>query len=122
MSGVDFRISSAQVGERTYVASLGGELDLHVAPQVDEHLVRLLLEHGARRIVVDLGGVTFVDSTILGVLVRTARRLATGGGELVLATDDARILRTLEVTGLDGHLRVHATLLDAVTTASVAAA
>ena len=81
--------------------TLAGELDLHDTPALaaafDE--VEAL---GARRVLVDLCAVPFVDSTILGVLVAASRRFET----LVLAVGDLRVLRVLEVTGLDRKLLV----------------
>jgi len=54
-----------------------------------------------RRFVVDVGAVTFIDSSGLGALVDLATRARAGGGTVVLAHPDRRILRLLELTALD---------------------
>ncbi|KKZ70437.1 hypothetical protein VO63_28980 [Streptomyces showdoensis] len=59
-------------------------------------------DEGATRVMLDLSGVTFGDSTFLNVLIRTHR-----SGELVLVGDSPRHLRKLfELTGTE-HLFRH---------------
>jgi anti-sigma B factor antagonist len=113
MSAVDFRISSAHLANDAYIVSLGGEVDLYTAPQLDQALQELT-SSGARRVVIDLAGAAFIDSTVLGVLLNALTRLDAGGGELVLVSDDHRILKLLEVTGLTRVFRIEATLTEAI--------
>jgi anti-sigma B factor antagonist len=113
MSAVDFRISSAHLADDAYIVSLGGEIDLYTAPQL-EHALQQLMASGARRVVIDLGGAAFIDSTVLGVLLSALTRLNAGGGELVLVSDDRRILKLLEVTGLGRVFRIEPTLTEAI--------
>jgi anti-sigma B factor antagonist len=113
MSTVDFRISSAHLADDAYIVSLGGEVDLYTAPQL-EHELGELTANGARRIVVDLSGAAFIDSTVLGVLLKALTRLDAGGGELILVSDDRRILKIFEVTGLGRVFRIAPTLTDAI--------
>jgi anti-sigma B factor antagonist len=115
---LDARIDSARIGRGVHVVALGGEIDLHTAPRLDEALFGAIHE-GAQRVLVDLAGTTFVDSTVLGVLLRAHRRLDDAGGRLVLVSNDPRILRTLELTGLDRTLAVESTLTESVAGLSV---
>jgi anti-sigma B factor antagonist len=113
MSAVDFRISSAHLANDAYIVSLGGEIDLYTAPQLEQALQELTAS-GARRVVIDLAGASFIDSTVLGVLLNALTRLDAGGGELVLVSDDHRILKLLEVTGLGRVFRIQSTLTAAI--------
>jgi anti-sigma B factor antagonist len=113
MSAIDFRINSAQLADDTYIVSLGGEIDLSTAPQLEGELSRLT-EAGARRLVIDLAGAEFVDSTVLGVLLKALTRLDAHAGELVLVSDDLRILKIFEVTGLGRVFRIEPTLTGAI--------
>ena len=110
---LDARIDSARIGRGVHVVALGGEIDLHTAPRLDEELFGAIGD-GAERLLVDLGGATFVDSTVLGVLLRAHRRLDDRGGRLVIVSDDPRILRTLELTGLDRTLSVERSLTETI--------
>ena len=113
MSTVDFRISSAHLADDAYIVSLGGEVDLYTAPQLEEELAALTAD-GAHRVIVDLAAAAFVDSTVLGVLLKALTRLDAGGGELILVSDDRRILKIFEVTGLGRVFRIAPTLTAAI--------
>ena len=113
MSAIDFRINCSALGASSYVVSVGGEADLHTAPELD-HELRSLAGDGVDKVVVDLSGASFIDSTLLGVLLRHHRKLRSGGGELVLAADDIRIRRTFEITGLDRTFTIERTLPEAI--------
>jgi anti-sigma B factor antagonist len=87
------------------VVELAGELDLYNA----EELRSALHDAAARkpaRLVIDLSGVEFIDSTALGVLVEIRRRLENRRAFL-LASAGRDVRRTLEVSGLDRHFGVH---------------
>lgn len=110
---VEFRISSAELGSGAQIVSLGGEVDVHTAPRLDEELARAT-GAGSRRVVVDLAGASFIDSTVVGVLLRAHERLGRDGGGLVLVSDDPRILRVFELTGLDRRLTIERSLAKAI--------
>jgi anti-sigma B factor antagonist len=91
---------------------LAGELDLYNAHAVRE----TLLEATARspeRLVVDLSEVLFVDSTVLGVLIESRATLANRRGFLLVAPG-VETRRALEISGLDRHFAVHASLDEAL--------
>lgn len=113
MQTLDARIDAARIGRGVHLVALGGEIDLHTAPRLDEALFGAIGE-GAQRVLVDLAGTTFIDSTVLGILVRAHRCLDDSGGRLVIVSDDPRILRTLAVTGLDRVLSVESSLTETV--------
>jgi anti-anti-sigma factor len=93
------------------VISLAGELDLYNADEVRAALADAI-EAQPERIVVDMAGVEFVDSTALGVLIEARSKL--GRPALVLCSPQLETRRTLQVSGLDRHLPVHDTLDDAL--------
>lgn len=86
-------------GEDVFVVSLAGEHDLYTAPMVQEEL-RSVIAAGARTIVVDLTKTTFLDSTMLHVLLG-ARNELRDAGRLLLVTNNATVKRVFEVTGID---------------------
>jgi anti-sigma B factor antagonist len=101
------------------VVSVGGELDLRVAPAFREAVERVI-DKGARRLLVDLSEVTFIDSTSIGVLVGALKRLRASGGSLELICTEKNVLRTLEVSGLDQEFRIHSSRDEALAGAVVA--
>jgi anti-anti-sigma factor len=108
-----FRMSSAELTDEAFIVTVSGEADALAAPTLQRELDSLTAD-GARELIVDLLRVPFVDSTVLGVLLRSARRLGTDGGTVVLVSDDPRIRRTFEVGGVVSSFRFESTLSEAV--------
>ncbi len=102
--------------EGVSVLSVRGEVDVSTAPRLRQSLVELA-EDGRKALVVDLDPVEFIDSTGLGVLVSGLKRFRTQGGDLILACSQPRILRVLEITGLDRAFTVCETVESAVSAA-----
>jgi anti-sigma B factor antagonist len=98
------------------VVSLAGELDLYNAHEVREALLECCSE-GPQRLVVDLSGVKFIDSTALGVLIEARTRMENRRAFL-LAAPGLETRRALEISGLDRHFSVHDSL-DAALAATV---
>jgi anti-sigma B factor antagonist len=113
VSALRFRRSIARESADCYVISLGGEIDLYVAPLVADAF-ETVAGHGAVCVVLDLGEAEFVDSTLLGLLTREVRRLRGVNGRLVIVCDDPRILRPFQLTGLDKLVPVTPTLAEAL--------
>jgi len=111
-AGVAFAISQREVDPETILITVQGELDLASAPNL-KWTLRDALGAGARRIVLDLAPVTFIDSTALGVLVGVRRSLA-AGSHLALAGADTDVLNIFELTGLDSTFDMFPTLDEAL--------
>lgn len=109
MSVPPFRATVAEIGSRIALVSLSGELDLYVERELRDALEAAELL-GAPTVVVDLSGVSFMDSTVCGILVGEARRRRADQGELVLVSNGSRTSRVLKVAGIDQVVAVHPTL------------
>lgn len=94
------------------IVRLRGELDVYNAGLLREALLEGA-GRGASRLVVDLAEVTFVDSTVLGVLVE-ARTHVPDRRAFLLAAAGFEVRRALEVSGLDRHFEVHDTVESAL--------
>jgi anti-sigma B factor antagonist len=94
------------------VVHLAGELDLYNAHEVREALIACC-DESPTRLVVDLSGVKFIDSTALGVLIEARTRLA-NRKSFLLAAPGLETRRALEISGLDKHFAVHESLDDAL--------
>jgi anti-sigma B factor antagonist len=77
-----------------------GDLDMASAPELRGHLHRAVSATGGW-VIVDLGGVHFVDSQGLGTLVGGLKRARTHGGDLRLVGPSGEVRRLLELTHLD---------------------
>ncbi|HEY2652669.1 MAG TPA: STAS domain-containing protein [Solirubrobacteraceae bacterium] len=92
------------VAAETAVVTLSGEVDLWSAPELKRTLYDLVAA-GRKRLVLDLSGVRFMDSTALGVLIGLEHRSA-DDEQLALAAPSAEVLRLLELTGVAGAFRI----------------
>jgi anti-sigma B factor antagonist len=113
MSVLEFSVKTATLGGDAFVVTLAGELDLHTAPELEQALEGVV-GLGGTAVAVDLAEVTFIDSTTLEVLLRYHERFRALGGAVVIVTDDRRVLRTFEITGLDRVFTIERRLADAV--------
>ena len=83
--------------EDPHVLVVSGELDLAA---VDQFLDRARAGLDGQVLTLDFAGVTFVDSTGLGALVRLREEARAGGGDVVLTHVPRQVVRILEITGL----------------------
>ena len=88
------------------VVALGGELDVVCSQRFDDSLA----EASARsdRVILDLSGVDFMDTTALAVIVGHWRRQVAAGGMLLLAGARYRYTKALWITGLADRLPMYA--------------
>jgi anti-sigma B factor antagonist len=82
-----------------------GELDMSSVPILEEQL-RAALDGGGKRLVVDLRGLEFMDSTGLQVLVQLDELAKHDGFDFAVLCGDGLVRRVLRETGLDGILPV----------------
>jgi anti-sigma B factor antagonist len=94
---IEFAVSVTALDGAT-VVHVNGDLDCYSAPQLRTVLVELA--DGPRRVIVDVAGSTFIDSTGLGVLVGGLKRLREQGGHMVLRSPTPMTARLFEVTGV----------------------
>jgi anti-anti-sigma factor len=96
-------ISSALVDGAVRV-TLQGELDLASARQMEERFASID-EQAPSRVVIDLGGLAFIDSSGLRVLLLADARARERGYELVLLPGQEPVQRVFEMTGALDLLR-----------------
>jgi anti-sigma B factor antagonist len=95
---VDVRTAYHRASDTT-VLSLHGQLDMDSAAALTDVLDQMHRDQTSR-IIVDLAGVTFCDSTGLSILVVAHHRAVTAGGYLRLAAPTPFLLRILNVVGV----------------------
>jgi anti-sigma B factor antagonist len=109
---VPFDVHETLVDDETAVIAVHGELDLATAPRLKWPLVDAL-DSGRRRVLVDLAGVTFMDSTALGVLIGVRRSLKPEARMAIVCTHPD-VLRIFEISGLDLAFEIGATREEAL--------
>lgn len=120
-AAADFSATSEREGDRVTVALLG-EVDVLQVGALRRLLNDALID-GCRLLVVDLSGVTFMDSVGLGVLVATWKRARVLRADMIVWRPSPPVATVLSLTALDRVLRVdvrdeHPGIDDQRTTAS----
>ncbi len=78
---------------------VGGELDLANADRLERELTRVEATD-AQSIVVDLSGLSFIDSSGVRLLVNAHARSRSDGGRLALLRGPQAVQRIFELTGI----------------------
>ena len=98
------------------VIDVQGEIDIYTAPRLRELLIDLVSQ-GSYQLIVNLDEVGFLDSTGLGVLVGSLRRVRAHDGSLDLVCTQQRILKILKITGLTEVFGIYETVDQAIAAA-----
>ena len=104
--GLRFDISMGRSEVRLVV---DGEIDLDTAPQLlDTILSALLIEatEPVSEVILDLGGVTFVDSSGIAALLYARRYVASHQANLAITNVSTIVAKTIEVAGVGGILAI----------------
>jgi anti-sigma B factor antagonist len=91
--------------DRGVVLALNGELDVVSAPELEQLLTEVLAE-SHERVMLDLNGLSFVDSAGVSVLIKAKQRAQSGGCTLVLRRPTEQLERVFALVGLANWLAI----------------
>ncbi|MRJ75269.1 anti-sigma factor antagonist [Aeromicrobium sp. SMF47] len=81
------------------VLSVAGDIDMQTSADLRAQVDTMDVAH--RTLVLDLGGVTFVDSSGLGSLLGVKKQQERAGGRLLLSNVSPPVARIIEITRMD---------------------
>ncbi len=108
MKGAALQLAQEQPKPGVAVVVLTGKVMLGANTGAIEELISALLAQGIRKIIVDLGGVTHIDSTGIGVLIASLGKVTQAGGTLAMAGASGVVREGFRVTRLDRVFRFYA--------------
>jgi anti-sigma B factor antagonist len=103
-----FAVVEEDLDDHTRILVASGEIHVSTAPELSVRLHEAI-SAGRTRIVLDFGGVEFIDSTGLSVLLNALRRLSREDGSLSLVCTNPTVLRLFEITRLDATFDIFET-------------
>jgi len=103
---MSFRATSREVGDVT-VIDMDGRITLGEGSALLRDLVREKLGSGHRKILMNLAGINYIDSTGLGELVSGYRFVKSEGGELKLLNLNKKVTDLLQITKLYTVFDIH---------------
>ncbi len=84
-----------------------GELDILLADDLRKEWLPAVEQLRPERLVIDLSGVTFLDSSGLSLIVALHKLQERHGGRVVLSAPQRPVRRVLEISGIDRVIDVH---------------
>ena len=96
----EFSVRREPMGEDGAIVSVQGELDMLTVPEMRAAL-NDAIRVGVRRLVLDLTGVSFIDSVSLAAIVNARRRLGDRGRLAVVIDEGSYAMMIFEIGGLD---------------------
>jgi anti-anti-sigma factor len=98
-------VSYATASRPRTVLAPTGELDVGTVAALQKRLLERPMAPGAQ-IVLDLGEVTFMDSTGIRLILQAREHALRHGGDLLLIRGAEPVMRVLELVGLDEQLEI----------------
>jgi anti-sigma B factor antagonist len=111
---MNFTATRREIGDVT-VIDMNGRITLGEGSSLLRDLVRENLGKGRKKIVMNLAGVNYIDSTGLGELVSGFRLVKSEGGELKLLNLNKKVTDILQITKLYAVFDIHTQEAQAVT-------
>ena len=86
--------------DRTLVAVLDGEIDHHCAQPMRTEIDEKITAYQPEVLVLDFAGVTFMDSSGIGLIIGRYKKISYFGGKIFVINTDTRIKKSLMICGL----------------------
>lgn len=106
-------VETRQAENGVTVVAPTGRLDVAGAPALKD-AINEVVKNGPPRVVIDMEGVSFVDSTGLGSVISALKQIRGSQGELRLAAPNQQVRVVLELTTLDRVFPYYATVEEAL--------
>ena len=88
------------------VAMLCGEIDHHSAKEMRSELDRFIISMQPPVLVLDFSGITFMDSSGIGLIMGRSKLMKECGGRLEVREPPAYIRRVLKLAGIERLVRI----------------
>jgi len=97
-------LSSYKEGRLTLF--LKGELDHHGAAAVLRSITRVLDDYRPRDCVVDMGGLSFMDSSGIALILKVCRLMSETGGRAWVENARSQPLKVIDASGIDRMVKI----------------
>jgi len=101
------QVNREEVGD-SVVLSVEGSVDIYSSPELRGEL-KFALDKQAPRIVIDMAGVTFVDSSGLATLIEGLQKVKVYSGKLLLCNLSQTVLGVFQLANLDHIFQIKET-------------
>jgi anti-anti-sigma factor len=96
------------------VLSIKGKINFEVTPQLREVIKEAMGENQPKLLVINMEGVSFIDSSGLGLLLAARKNIDSNNGKLHLCNVSAQVKKTFDQTNLTNYFSVFASEQEAL--------
>lgn len=96
------------------IAHMTGELDHHSAEEVRNKIDNILDMDKINKLIMDFSGVTFMDSSGIGVVIGRYRKLLMKKGQISITNLCDSVKKVFELSGMFKIIKVYSTIDDAI--------
>ena len=82
------------------VVKLYGEIDQHCVSEIRDDIDRQIAIRNINSLIVDLGGVEFMDSSGIGMIMGRYKNMVSRGGKMMLVRPQPQVDKVLELSGI----------------------
>ena len=93
------RYETEQIGG-ALVVRLYGEIDQHCVSEIRDDIDRQIAIRNINSLIVDLGGVEFMDSSGIGMIMGRYKNMVSRGGKMMLVRPQPQVDKVLELSGI----------------------
>lgn len=93
------RYETEQIGG-VLVVKLYGEIDQHCVSEIRDDIDRQIAIRNINSLIVDLGGVEFMDSSGIGMIMGRYKNMVSRGGKMMLVRPQPQVDKVLELSGI----------------------
>lgn len=94
-------VNTRTVGPDITVCQISGRLSLGNSLISLENLIRKTIDAGAKKLILDLGKLNFIDSAGIGLLLSCSGLIEQKGGRMLISGAQGNVAHTLEIVHLD---------------------
>ena len=87
--------------EDKLIAYLEGELDHHAAPPIRQQIDDALLHHRPKTLIIDFDGLTFMDSSGIGLVMGRYKTSTEVGATLTVRNMSNQVYKVMRLSGID---------------------
>lgn len=104
------KIESTFLDKNEIIIKLNGELDMHTVDIVREYTEKYFNDPTVHRILFDLDGIVFIDSSGIGLILGRYKKMQQTGKKMDLICNKPQIKRILEISGVGKVIDIHRNL------------
>ena len=93
------RYETEQIGGALVVKLYGG-IDQHCVSEIRDDIDRQIAIRNINSLIVDLGGVEFMDSSGIGMIMGRYKNMVSRGGKMMLVRPQPQVDKVLELSGI----------------------